>query len=89
MPEARRIDQWLWFARIVKSRSEAQRLIAEGHVRLNRVKIEKPGKEAVAGDIVTVLVRDHVRVLKISSAGKRRGPAAEAQRLYEEIPGDG
>ena len=89
MGETRRIDQWLWFARIVKSRSEAQRLIAEGGVRINRVKIEKPGKDVAAGDVVTAMVHDRLRVLKVKGTGKRRGPAAEALTLYEESTSGG
>lgn len=87
MGGARRIDQWLWFARIVKSRSEAQRLIAAGHVRINRTKIEKPGKDVAPGDVITAMVHDRPRVLRVLSPGWRRGPAAEALTLYEELSG--
>ena len=85
MSEARRIDQWLWFARIVKSRSQAQRLIAEGQVRINRVKVDKPGKEIAPGDFITAFVHERIRVLKVVASGNRRGPATEAQSLYEEV----
>jgi ribosome-associated heat shock protein Hsp15 len=85
MPDARRIDQWLFFARIVKSRSLAQKLVEAGHVRINRAKVLKPGHDVKPGDVITAAVHDHVRVLKVLAPGARRGPAPEAQGLYEEV----
>ena len=54
---AQRIDQWLWFARITKSRTLAQALIERGKVRLNRDRIEKPSQSVKAGDVVTISSR--------------------------------
>ena len=88
MAEGRRIDQWLWFARIVKSRSLAARLVTEGQIRINRVKIGKPGKDVSPGDVITAAVHGQIRVLRVLAIGARRGPALEAQGLYEEIAGE-
>ena len=78
---AQRIDQWLWFARIVKSRTLAQALIERGKVRLNRVRIEKCAQSVKAGDVVTISLGPKVRVLEIAALGTRRGPAPEAVQL--------
>lgn len=83
--KSRRIDQWLWFARIVKSRSLAQRLVADGALRINKVKVFKASAEVAPQDIVTVAVDGRVRVLKVLAPGARRGPAAEAGGLYEDL----
>ena len=60
-----RIDQWLWFARITKSRTLAQDLIARGKVRLNRTKIDKPSTVVKPGDVLTLVVGPAVRSLQI------------------------
>lgn len=80
-----RIDKWLWYARVVKSRSLAQKLVAAGHVRVNRDKVTAPSKSVRAGDVLTVSVARTVRILKVLAPGERRGPAPEAQLLYEDL----
>ncbi len=81
----RRVDQWLWFARAVKSRTQAAELVATGRVRINREKIEKPSQTVRSGDVITLTVHQRVRILKVVAMGVRRGPAAEAATLYEDL----
>jgi ribosome-associated heat shock protein Hsp15 len=83
-----RLDKWLWFARVVKTREDAQRLIETGHVRLNRVKVVKPGHTVKPGDVLTIALNARVRVLEITALAPRRGDAASARLLYCES-GDG
>lgn len=83
--EGQRLDKWLWFARVVKTRTLAAGLVANGRVRINRERITKPAQTVRPGDVVTVSVPGGVRVLKIVAGGTRRGPASEAAKLYEEI----
>jgi ribosome-associated heat shock protein Hsp15 len=80
-----RIDQWLWFARIAKSRTLAQALIAGGKVRVNRNKIDKASTSVKPGDVLTLSLGGNVRSLEVLGIGRRRGPAPEAQRLYCEL----
>lgn len=80
-----RIDQWLWFARLTKSRTLAQALIERGKVRINRQKIARPSHWLKAGDAVTISMGPRVRVFTVLAFAKRRGPATEAQALYEEL----
>lgn len=80
-----RLDRWLWFARIVKTRTLAARLIVEGRLRVNREKVDKPSRTVRAGDVVTASVHDRVLVLRVLDEGARRGPAGEAQGLYEDL----
>jgi ribosome-associated heat shock protein Hsp15 len=82
---SQRVDKWLWFARIVKSRSLAQALIEQGAVRVNRIKVVRSSAGVAPGDVVTVAVHDRVRVLKVLDEGRRRGPPAEARELYEDL----
>ena len=80
-----RIDKWLFFARVCKSRSLAQKLTQSGAVRINREKTTSAAKLVRPGDVLTVTLGGGVKVLKILDPGERRGPAPEAQTLYEDL----
>ena len=82
---SRRLDQWLWFARLVKSRSLAGRLCAEGAVSVNQAAVRKPNHSIRIGDIVIVPQGPLRRTVRVLALGARRGPAIEARRLYEEL----
>lgn len=84
-PEQQRADQWLWFSRLVKSRTLAQALIERGKVRINKVKMEKPSHMVRPGDVLTLSMGPRVRVIEIRAIGLRRGPAVEAAQLFQEI----
>jgi ribosome-associated heat shock protein Hsp15 len=83
--EVQRLDKWLWFVRLVRSRTSAAALVGDGKVRVNRERASKPSQTLRVGDVVTVAVRAQVRVLRVLAVGARRGPPAEARRLYEEL----
>lgn len=80
-----RIDRWLWFTRVVKSRTLAAGLVTGGKVRLNRTRIDKASQTVKCGDVITVSIGGRVRVLKVLAPGVRRGPAQEAQTLYDDM----
>jgi len=82
---AQRIDKWLWYVRLVKSRTQAAGLVEAGKVRVNRARVVKPSAAVAPGDVVTVAADAKVRVLKVLAPGTRRGPASEAQALYEDL----
>ena len=79
-----RLDKWLWQARFCKTRALAAKSVQAGRVRLNGVRIDKPGRAVGAGDVLTLRIGPQVRVLRILACGTRRGPASEAQLLYRE-----
>ncbi len=83
--ETLRLDKWLWFARLCKSRSLATKLCRAGGVRINKQVVEKPHYPLKIGDIVTASIGAGVRVLQVSALGERRGPAAEARLLYVDL----
>ncbi|MGH6813374.1 MAG: RNA-binding S4 domain-containing protein, partial [Methylocella sp.] len=89
MAQRQRLDKWLWFARVAKTRSRAARLVAEGHVRLNARRIETPAKGIGPGDVLTIALERQVRVLKVVAPGGHRGGFAEASLLFEELPDPG
>jgi len=82
---AQRLDKWLWFARLVKSRTLAAALVSDGKIRVNKTRVEKPSHGIHKGDVITATVHQRVRVLKVLELGERRGPAAAARLLYEDL----
>lgn len=84
-PGEQRLDKWLWFARLAKSRSLAARLVSEGRVRVNRLKVTKPGRAIRVGDVLTAVIHGRLRVLRVLDVGQRRGPSREAALLYEDL----
>lgn len=84
-PARLRLDKFLWFARIVKTRSAAQTLAEDGRLRLNGRVVGKSHAAVQVGDVLSFAVHGRVRVLRIEAIPARRGPAAEARALYEEI----
>lgn len=80
-----RLDKWLWHARLCKTRTAAARLIAEGAVRVNAERVLKPAATLRIGDGVTLRIGDRIRVMRVRATGSRRGPAAEARELYDDL----
>lgn len=80
-----RIDKWLFFARLAKSRSLGAKLVALGRVRINRAKAELPSATVKPGDVLTVNLDRRIAVVRVTGLGERRGPALEARGLYEDL----
>lgn len=83
--QSQRLDKWLWFARVVKTRTQAAGLVTEGRVRVNRLKVDKPSQVVRPGDVLTIGLRERVRILEVVSGGVRRGGAPEAARLFKDL----
>jgi ribosome-associated heat shock protein Hsp15 len=80
-----RLDRWLWQARFAKSRSIAAAWIEGRKVRINRTLITKTHYRVRPGDVLTFPQGPRIRVVRVLAIGWRRGPASEAQTLYEEL----
>ena len=83
--EKQRIDKWLFFARAVKSRALAGKLAGGGHVKINDRTSDGADNPLRVGDVLTIRLERHVQVWKVLDLGERRGPAPEAQLLYEDL----
>jgi ribosome-associated heat shock protein Hsp15 len=84
-----RLDKFLWFARIVKTRSAAQTLAEEGRIRTGGRIIDRAHAPVRVGDVLSFAHRGKVRVLRIEALPVRRGPPAEARALYSELTSEG
>lgn len=80
-----RLDRYLFFIRLVKSRTLAQGLIEQGHVRIDGRRVAKPAEEIRPGSVIALPLHGRVRILRVTSLPARRGPATEARLAYEEI----
>ena len=83
--ESRRLDKWLWYARFFKSRSLATKFCASGKLRLNEKVVRKAHRGLRVGDVLTFPRGPHIRVVRVVGLGTRRGPAPEAQALYDDL----
>ena len=85
MTDRIRIDKWLWHARFYKTRALAQEAAAKGRIRRNEVRVVKASVEVKIGDVLTLPRGREVAVVRVLGCGERRGPASEAQLLYETL----
>ncbi len=79
-----RIDVWLWYARFFKSRTLATKACAAGKISLGDASISKARVLVGPGDVLSFTKGDALKRVKILAIGTRRGPAPEAQNLYED-----
>ena len=84
MPARQRIDKWLFFTRIAKSRTLAQEWVEGGHVTVNGETVRRSSTEVRVGDRLEVLAERRTHVLVVKAPGTRRGPYEEARLLYED-----
>lgn len=82
-----RLDRWLWHARVVRTRTAAQALVAAGRVRVNGARQTAPGYAVKLGDVLTIGLDGGVRLLRVAGFAERRGDAASARQLYAELQG--
>jgi ribosome-associated heat shock protein Hsp15 len=80
-----RLDKWLWCARFYRSRDLARQACESGLIRLNGHRVEKAGREIKPGDVLTVPRAREILAVRVLDIAKRRGPAREAQLLYEIV----
>ncbi len=84
-PASMRLDRFLWFARLARTRDVAQALACDGRLRLDGRAIDRAHAPVRVGNILTFFHAGRVRVLRIEALPARRGPAPEAQACYQEL----
>ncbi|WP_165216861.1 RNA-binding S4 domain-containing protein [Affinirhizobium pseudoryzae] len=86
--QRQRIDKWLFFSRLCKSRSLAQDLVEAGLVRVNGEPVTQPSRMIKPGDRLDLQLESRDLVLLVRDSGTRRGPYEEARLLYEDLSAD-
>ena len=80
-----RLDLYLFYIRIFKSRNLATKFIISNRLRISGQVTQKPHKLISIGDVLSLLIQDYVKILKVVDIPKRRGPFSEALNYYEDI----
>ncbi len=80
-----RLDRFLWFARLAKTRSAAQAIAAEGRMRIDGRSVDRAHAAVRVGNVLTFICNGRVKVVRVAALPPRRGPAPEARLCYDEI----
>jgi ribosome-associated heat shock protein Hsp15 len=80
-----RLDKYLWFVRLTKTRTLAQALAADGHLRIDGRVVDRAHAEVRPGQVLAFPLNGRVRVIRVEALPHRRGPAPEAQGCYTEL----
>ena len=80
-----RLDKWLWAARFYKTRSLASEDIGRGRVSVNG-QVAKASRDLKPGDVLQWRQDSVLRTVVVKGLSHVRGPAPQAQMLYEETP---
>jgi ribosome-associated heat shock protein Hsp15 len=78
-----RLDKWLWAARFFKTRSLAADAVSGGKIEIDGER-PKPSRVVRGGERLTVRRGPYQWTVLVKAVTRLRGPAAQAQRLYEE-----
>lgn len=82
---AMRLDRFLWFARLTKTRSAAQTLAEAGTLRIDGRRIDRAHAPVRIGSVIAFVSHDRVRVVRVAALPMRRGPAPEAATMYVDL----
>jgi len=84
-PDTQRLDKWLWCARFFRTRAMAASICEAGRVRVSGQVVRKAHYALKPGDVLTFPQGNQVRVVRVAGFAERRGPAAAAAGLYEDL----
>lgn len=85
VPEKQRLDKWLWHARLYRSRTSATNAVLGSRVRINRKIVVKSHASIRPGDVITLALWNHVKIIEVLAIAMRRCSVIGAQLLYNEL----
>ena len=80
-----RLDLFLFYIRMFKSRNLASKFIISNRLRISGQVTQKPHKLISRGDVLSLPIQDNVKILKVVDIPNRRGPFLEALNYYEDL----
>jgi ribosome-associated heat shock protein Hsp15 len=85
---ALRLDKWLWFSRLARSRSEAKALCESRRLRIDGRVVERASAQVRCGQVLSFPLHDRIVVVRVEGIADRRGPYVDAQHLYTDLGAD-
>lgn len=86
---ALRLDKWLWFSRLAKTRSEARTLCESRRLRIDGRVVERASALVRAGQVLSFPLHERVVVVRVEGLAERRGPYEDARHMYTDLAADG
>jgi ribosome-associated heat shock protein Hsp15 len=80
-----RLDKFLWFVRLAKTRSFAQATAEAGHLRIDGRPVDRAHASVRIGNVLSFPLHDRVRIIRVEALPPRRGPPAEARGCYTDL----
>ncbi len=80
-----RLDLYLFYIRMFKSRNLANKFIISNRLRISGQVTQKPHKLISTDDVLSLAIQDNIKILKVLDIPNRRGPFAEALNYYEDL----
>ena len=80
-----RIDRFLWWARLAKTRSDAQSIAEKGTLRIDGRRIERSSAAVRVGCVIAFPSFGRVRIVRVEQLPARRGPPAEGRACYQDL----
>ena len=85
MADVMRLDVFLWYVRLARTRAVAQEVAVAGRLRLDGRLVDRAHAPVRVGSVLTFAQGGHVRALRVETLPHRRGPAPEAQGCYTDV----
>lgn len=80
-----RLDKWLWFARLAKSRGNAKALCESRRLRIDGRVVERASALVRPGQVLSFPDQDGVVVVRVQGLAENRGPFAQARLMYTDL----
>ena len=80
-----RLDLYLFYIRIFKSRNLASKFINSNRLRVSDKVTQRPHKLISISDILTFTIHDRIKVLEVIDIPMRRGSYVDSLNYYNDI----
>lgn len=80
-----RLDLFLFYIRIFKSRNLASKFINSNRLRVSDMVTQKPHKLISISDVITFSINNMIKVIEVTDIPVRRGSYVESLNYYNDI----